>query len=616
MLGLTPVPEGHAWLDNLVSVYLIACEYLASFEAARGREFDRDAWIHVLLGRHPAEEYLCQLAILNHATTADALTVPHQEQFLARIAPDAADAVRRALDGGVDGRRRSFLARQLVLRAIRLVLVPPEPATGAKPDPALIDDLEGIDPETAAVLLVHLAGDALQQERHPGEPRFCGTAESLAMEMIANNLFNDRDDTGDLLARYRMLWQDYGTRLRRYTPRLPVADMLNEAAGIGLDDMITLEFAYWTHLQSRGPGDPIRVKARAAPGMTITPAEVQTFLGLFSSTAADLADELRGCPRPWQMRPIQARPLLRLDEDVVVLDERYLVERVTRGLYWLVHDHEKDKHGEGARGAWTQVWSEIIEIRVEDQLRQMAPSLIGGGRAFFTEEHLQAAFPGSKNCDAGIDFGGDVVLVEVVSGTVKVQTRELADVGSFREDTGRIVLGKARQLYVSAANLQRNPQPVASPLADPPDRIFLVVVISGQFPVNPLTIRYVSEQLASEEHRPDGTVQPLAVLDLEELEGCQALLQRKGLTLPRLLDTWRQSPYRDAAFRNYLSFEIGGQELGRPRDVRDALAESFTVIQQRLGAQGTWSPPEERLRASSKTAGSRIIQRGRGTVFS
>ena len=157
------------------------------------------------------------------------------------------------------------------------------------------------------------------------------------------------------------------------------------------------------------------------------------------------------------MRPLQARPLLRLGDDVVVLDERYLIERVTRGLYWLVHDHEKNVHSERARGSWTQVWSEMVETRVEDQLRQMAPSLAGGGRAFFTEEDLQAAFPRTRNCDAGIDFGGDVVLAEVVSGTVKVQTRELADVGSFVADAERIVLGKARQLYITAACLLRRP---------------------------------------------------------------------------------------------------------------------------------------------------------------
>jgi len=239
----------------------------------------------------------------------------------------------------------------------------------------------------------------------------------------------------------------------------------------------------------------------------------------------------------------------------VVLDERYLVERVTRGLYWLVHDHEKETYGDKARGAWTQVWSEMVETRAEDQLRQMAPSLFGGGRAFFTEEALQAAFPRTKNCDAGIDFGGDLVLAEV------------------------------------ADNLLCRPQPGNSPVKVPPSRIFPVVVISGQYPVNPLTIRYINEQLTAEGHRPDGTVQPLTVMDLEELEGCHPLLQRKGRTLPQLLDAWRASPYRDAAFRNYLAHDIGGQELGRPADVQDALAESFEVIQRLLGTPGAWTRP-------------------------
>lgn len=95
----------------------------------------------------------------------------------------------------------------------------------------------------------------------------------------------------------------------------------------------------------------------------------------------------------------------------------------------------------------------MVETRAEDQLRRMAPSLFGGGRAFFT---LWAAFPGTKNCDAGIDSGGDLVLAKVVSGTVKVQTQELADTASFVQDTERIVLGNARQLYADRS------QPAAS----------------------------------------------------------------------------------------------------------------------------------------------------------
>ena len=181
--------------------------------------------------------------------------------------------------------------------------------------------------------------------------------------------------------------------------------MLQEATGISFDELTTLGFAYWSHIRACGPGDQVKLNAMIMPRIAISQAVISTFLDLFSSTPADLADALRGCTKPWQMLPIQDRPLLRLGNDIVVLDERYLVERVTRGLYWLVHDYEATTFGEKARNKWTQAYSEMVERRVEDQVRDMAPHLVGGKRAFFTEEDLQAAFPGVENADAGADFG-------------------------------------------------------------------------------------------------------------------------------------------------------------------------------------------------------------------
>ena len=588
MLGLTPVPEPNAWLDNLTGVYLVARDYLVPLEAARGRPFDRDQWITALLAMHPAEEYLCQLAALNHATNSAELAGAYQQRFLDVMPPASAEVIRKALVGGADGRKRWFLARHVVLRAMRLVLVPPPPKA---PDPRLVDDLKHTGPETAAVLLAHLAADGLTQERRDGEPRFCGTAESLAMEMICNSLFNHGDDIGDLLARYRLLWVDCGGRLTRVTPRRPPADLLQEATGISFGDMTALAFAYWSHIRSCGPDDPVKLNAMIMPSVTIGQATIQTFLDLFSSTPAGLAAELSARPKPWQMLPIQNRPLLRLDGDVVVLDERYLVERVTRGLHWLVHDYEKWHHGENARTTWNTAYGEMVELYAEDRLRPMAPPLIGGERAYFSEEDLQAAFPGTRICDAGIDFGGDVVLAEVVSGTVKVPTREQADPDSFRDDTNRLVVEKVRQLYVAAGNLLRDPQPKGSPLAERPARIFPVVIFGGQYPVNPLTRHHIGERLDAEGLRPGGAIQPLTLLDLEELEACAYLHEQRNLTLPQLIDAWRQSPYAGAAFRNYLSYQYGGQQLGRPAGVAAALAESASIILQRLGTAPTGTLP-------------------------
>ena len=199
----------------------------------------------------------------------------------------ACGAAQPGRPGEIDGQRRWFLARQTVLRAIRLVLVAPPCPPEADPD--LAAELDGLGPETAAALLTHLAADALTQARSANEPRLCGMAESLAMEVIANNLFNDRDDVGDLLARYRMLWMDYGNRLMKFPARWPPADLLAEATGIGLDDVVSLAFAFWAHIRACEHAGEIKLNATISPRIRISQATVSQFLRQFSRTPSELA---------------------------------------------------------------------------------------------------------------------------------------------------------------------------------------------------------------------------------------------------------------------------------------------------------------------------------------
>ena len=74
------------------------------------------------------------------------------------------------------------------------------------------------------------------------------------------------------------------------------------------------------------------------------------------------------------------------------------------------------------------------------------------------------------------------------------------------------------------------PQPGNSTVKVAPSRIFPVVVISGQYPVNPLTIRYINGRLTAEGHRPDGACSRSPSWTLKE--GCQALLRRKAGRCP------------------------------------------------------------------------------------
>jgi hypothetical protein len=210
-LGLVPVRD--AWLDSAVSAYLTASEYLGPWEQAQGNVFDPSVWVDALLRLYPSEVYIEALAALNRAARFKDPALEYQQRFLERLAPVLRAAVASAVVGGVDGRPRWFVARQPVLRAMRLVLTSPDPQ--GEPDPRIAAVLVGADHLTAAVMLVHLAADGLSQQRPEGEARFGGTGESLAIEMICNQIFNEPHDAGGMVSRTWALWTRYGAALKR-----------------------------------------------------------------------------------------------------------------------------------------------------------------------------------------------------------------------------------------------------------------------------------------------------------------------------------------------------------------------------------------------------------------
>ena len=115
----------------------------------------------------------------------------------------------------------------------------------------------------------------------------------------------------------------------------------------------------------------------------------------------------------------------------------------------------------------------MVEALAEELIRALAPVLLDGSSAFFTEEDIKAAFATRKetppNIDAGVDFGMAVALFEIVNKHMSLQARS-GDMAAFKTDVDQAVITKAGQLDGTAALLRRDPQPPASPLNKPADR--------------------------------------------------------------------------------------------------------------------------------------------------
>ena len=346
--------------------YLVVRDYAPKFAQRTGTPYDDDAWGDALLGMCPRESLLVALSAATRVAGDGERALDEWETYvLERLDTDLADLLREALHRPDGGPPRVMIARQPLLLAVRLALAAP-PATTRTGDPFVV-----------ATLLSHFAARNAYAGLRPGENqrRVGGLSEQLAMEVVANSLFNMSFDFGDLLARTRLLWTSYESRLERYRPRKPLKDLLSDATGLSLDELLVLAFGVYSHAITAAPGvaQPLDLAQLGLPQES-----VDRFLARFALTPAQLGEVLDRQEGNWAFLQIEDTPLLRLGmpgQQVVALDIRLLQRRFTTALYWLVHDHEKSI-GDAERRAWTQVYSELVELYAEDILAELS-----GGRA-------------------------------------------------------------------------------------------------------------------------------------------------------------------------------------------------------------------------------------------
>ncbi len=550
------------------AVHLISDEYVPEFLASLREQETLDQWAAALLRSCSRDDFLRAGIAATYVAgvmgeRGRRLRHEWQTHMIGTLQPRLRRPLERAL--GATGPPRTLMDRATLLRALRLAVLRA---------PEHVDLRTRKDPGVVLTLLSHYASRGARQSRE-GEPRLGGYPETLAMEVIQNAYFHSVEEFGDALARYRLLWTAYESDLVRYRPRAELARMLREATELDLDDILALGFACYA--------DASRARQGVSPEVDLSvfgiPADtVDRFLGVFSRTADDLEGEFRRHGGQWEFLPFESTPLLRTGPTTVaVLDVGLLQTRLTLGLYWLVHDYEK-QHSELRREQWSQTYSELVEIHAERQLVRLARSA-DAGVVIFTEDDM-AALPGS-NPDIGFQSGHTVVLCDVVQHQITTPARHRGDAAKFREDVRVTVLEKARQLDSGAQELMATPMPLGSPAVRPVHRIVPVVVCGAPFPVNPITLQHIREQLTEQALLTDVRCGPLLVVNLSEIEMLECLVEAGHATVRGVLAAW-SSTGPAASLRDYIYETFPGEGLTRPASVSAVLDQQFQLIQSKL----------------------------------
>ncbi len=572
-------PAAQADAASYAASYLTLSEYVdLSNEPI---PVDMSSLIRLFADDNERQELVAHVVKLNHIAGNAGALAKLQEAYRTKLRPDT----QARFDGLLEDpdHRRVFLSKQPLLATLRHLLT-----TDPETQPA-----NRRAPMVNAILLTHAVASTLEADRETAL-RLGNMPAYLLLEVVRTALLGHTVDIHAALDRVVRLWRDHGAKVTKGGLGQTPLELLTEATKLDLIEILGFTFALLVRrINGLEPSDPIF--ERPDLGVRADPDRIARFLGLTSDTWDGLRRRLATSDRRFGFLAFEATPILSTDIGLLVIDEDYLWQRITTGLYWMVHDYLKFTRAPGTYTnlRWNQAYGEMVELYVEDSLRRMAPPLLhnSGGKTFYTEEDMELAYGDTKKCDAVVFVGSAFLMVEVIGGQMTVPTRIDGDPEQFVRDTDRLVIDKCRQLSEACDLVKENEKALTGFPPTPGVRFVPIVVVGGGYPVNPATRQYIGRQIKEEGLFAAASVgQALSILDLEDIDMLEGLWERGNVPVDVLLG-WRESHQADLPFKSYVIARFGGWGASsRPTRMRDTVTATFNEMIEVLGIREGQTP--------------------------
>jgi hypothetical protein len=183
--------------------------------------------------------------------------------------------------------------------------------------------------------------------------------------------------------------------------------------------------------------------------------------------------------------------------------------------------------------------------------------------------------------DLILDFGEDVLVIDVMKSGLSASTIYSQDVEMFRRELNGRLFKKLGQLDNVISVINATPDLL---FPDGRQRRFMPVIVSSdRWGHNPLIATYI-EEYSKEKHlfRSANSVRPVC-LDIGEVELCEALIEQ-GLQLNQLLRSWIKSDLYRMPFRNFFLKNYGTKEFRiRSTSLEEEFAQSIDEILKEFG---------------------------------
>lgn len=228
--------------------------------------------------------------------------------------------------------------------------------------------------------------------------------------------------------------------------------------------------------------------------------------------------------------PFETRPFLRLaDGRLVLWSPRTAIGWITDGFYFRALDAATAL---GREAAFRTYYGALVEDYVCTVLEETFPEReLGSGRVH-REQQYRVSQGHRRSPDVAIDYGQDLIFVEVTSGRLSFETRVGGDPARVGKDLTRLITGKAEQLSARIDDYFADRFAIAGVERSNVARVWPVVVTASGLLMSEPLHAYLHQQIGDALQQP--RVHGLTVMDLADLEQMCALVEA-GHSIPDLL---------------------------------------------------------------------------------
>lgn len=413
----------------------------------------------------------------------------------------------------------------------------------------------------------------------------------LGREIIANHIFNNRRSAINTIGSFQRRWKQLPIE-RSIDPQVvDLPGIYRQVVGVDLEDLATVALGFWA---SSVNGSAV-VFSSYFDSLGWSQQRLKRAIGLLSLSIPKMRSaveqETHRYGFAWAISSFERWPIVELDSNTfLVVDPTLLVQRT---FGWLpifdiidALDRDDSKPARSLRGKVNSCVSHLAEVYVLEVASQIAAGSVGSKR-IYEDSELKRAFkaPGQKVADAAIDYGDAWVVLEVTA----LQMRRDSVAGTSEEAVVsdiKNLIKKVKQIDATIESIRTAEEKLTGVTASQRKKFYPLLVTAVGFPVNPVTITLLRQQLETDGILRGKDIAPLEVADIEDLEIIEGLQESTGPSLRDILENKSSAGLAASGLRDYIIQEARYNPRP-PRRLDSLFRTAFEAVSEALRVNGS-----------------------------